>query len=197
MNAIILTGGISTGKSSVVALLSLLGYKIIDADKIAHNLLESNSLKIKDLLELDSSFLEDNKIKREKLGVLIFNDASLKKRLESFLHPLIHKEILSLAYELEKHNKLYFIDIPLYFESTLKYPHKYIVCVYCDKQTQLLRLMKRDNITKDYALKKIDSQLDIEIKRQKSHFVLLNTKDLKALQVALDELLIKLNLKAC
>ncbi len=187
-HAIAITGGIATGKSSVCSLLKLYGYSIIDADMIAHNALES--LKGKVLLEFGSDILDsNNNIDRKKLGEIIFNNNDRKTKLESILHPFIRNEILKQAEQLEQNSKIYFVDIPLFFEVKEKYPINRVLLVYAPKEIQLHRLIKRDNIDKNLAYKKIESQLDIESKKQASTYIIDNSKDLTYLQSQIEAFL--------
>ena len=176
----ILTGGIGCGKSTVSNLLALEGFHILSADKIAHKILDKNATLISQYF--GNEILCDSGIDRKKLGNIVFNDKEKKELLESILHPLIQKNISNECKILESKKKPYFIEIPLYFESSFKYEAEYIICIYATKDMQIDRVIKRDNLTKQEAIKRIESQIDIEIKRSKSDFVIENTSDLKALQ---------------
>lgn len=187
-NAIAITGGIATGKSSVCSLLKLYGYSVIDADHIAHIALDS--LKDKVILEFGNSILDENNIiDRKKLGLIVFNDKDKKKILENILHPFIRNEIIKKAEELEKYSKIYFVDIPLFFEVEEKYPINKILLIYTPKEIQINRLIKRDNIQMDLALKKIQSQLDIESKKALSTYIIDNSKDISHLQSQIEAFL--------
>ena len=178
-HAIVLTGGIATGKSTVASLFMLHGFLTIDADKITHKLLNIHHQKIAELF--GSEYIEDNKVLRKKLGSLIFNDVVEKKRLESFIHPLIKYEIINEARIFEEQKKPYLIDIPLFFETS-NYNIEKSVVVYIPKELQIQRLIKRDNSTQEDAISRINNQMDIEEKRNLANFVIDNSKDLKNLQ---------------
>lgn len=178
-NAIALTGGISTGKSTVCNLLKLHGFSIIDADNIAHRLLDSNSDKIAILF--GNEYVDNGKVIRKELGKIIFSNEENKLKLEALLHPLIYKEIEKEALKLEKYEKPYFIDIPLYFEK-MSYPVKSTLVIYTPKDIQVQRLMQRDSINEDEALLKISNQMDIEKKKELADRFIDNSKDLKHLE---------------
>ncbi len=178
-NAIALTGGISTGKSTVCNLLKLNGFLIIDADKIAHKMLDKNSNIILEIF--GSKYVKDNKVLRKELGKIIFTNEKNKLKLENLLHPLIKDEIIKESKLFERQNKPYFIDIPLFFEK-MHYPISKSLVIYTPKNLQVQRLMKRDNINKEEALNKISNQWDIEKKRKLANMVIDNSKDLKNLQ---------------
>lgn len=177
--AIALTGGIATGKSTVASLFMLHGFLSIDADKIAHKLLD---IHYKDIQKLfGDEYIQDKKVLRKKLGKLIFNNIEQKRKLEEFIHPLIKKQIIQEAKVFEKQKKPYLIDIPLFFENKSYDIDKSIV-VYTPKDIQIKRLINRDNCTKDEALIRIKNQMDIEDKKNLATYVIDNASDLKHLQ---------------
>ncbi|MGB5867286.1 MAG: dephospho-CoA kinase [Arcobacteraceae bacterium] len=178
-HAVVLTGGIATGKSTVASLFMLHGFLTIDADKIAHKLLDIHHEKIAELF--GSEYIEDKKVLRKKLGLLIFNNVDEKTKLENFIHPLIKDEIINQAKIFESQKKPYLIDIPLFFERQ-HYDIEKSIVVYIPKQMQIERLRKRDNSNEEEALSRINNQLDIEKKKTMATFVIDNTKDLKNLQ---------------
>ncbi|MGB3750475.1 MAG: dephospho-CoA kinase [Arcobacteraceae bacterium] len=178
-HAIVLTGGIATGKSTVVSLFKSFGFSIIDADKIAHKLLDIHHEKIAHLF--GAEYVEDKKVLRKKLGVLIFNDVDQKTKLEQFIHPLIHEKIIEEANIFESLKKPYLIDIPLFFEQQ-HYDIAKSIVVYIPKKMQIERLMKRDNSTQEEAISRINNQLDIEEKKISATYVIDNTKNLKHLE---------------
>ncbi|PIF03932.1 MAG: dephospho-CoA kinase [Arcobacter sp.] len=177
--AIALTGGIATGKSTVSALFMSHGFSIIDADKIAHKLLDIHSLEIAKLF--GNQYVENNIVLRKKLGSLIFNNENEKLKLENLIHPLIENSIIQEAKILDLKSKPYLIDIPLFFEKQHYNISKSIV-VYTSKEIQIKRLMKRDNCTKQEALVRINNQMDIEKKKLLSTYIIDNSKDLQHLQ---------------
>ena len=178
--ATVLTGGIATGKSSVANLFLKDGFSVIDADKVAHRMLELHQDKVIELF--GSEYLLDQKIDRKKLGALIFSNRDERKRLESLLHPLIYKEIERESRALDRLNLPYLIDIPLFFENEGRYPIKDIIVVYTSPEIQLERLIHRDGSTLEEAQQRIDAQVSIEEKRLKATYLIDNTKALKHLQ---------------
>lgn len=128
-------------------------------------------------------------ISREKLGNIVFNNAEKKAKLESILHPLIHQLIMQECEILEAKKSPYFIDIPLYFESKYEYKKRFVICVYATRDMQIQRIQARNNLSLEDAIKRVDSQIDIEIKRSKSDFVIENTSDLKTLQKNIESFL--------
>lgn len=178
-HAIALTGGIATGKSTVGNLFKLHGFLTIDADKIAHTLLDLYHKDIADLF--GDKYIKDQKVQRKILGELIFNNEQEKKKLEQFIHPKIKEQIIKEAKIFEEQQKPYFIDIPLFFETNNYKIDKSLV-VYTPLDIQIQRLMSRDNISKEEALIKINNQMSIEDKKSKASMIIDNSKNLKHLQ---------------
>jgi dephospho-CoA kinase len=177
--AIALTGGIATGKSTVASLLGLNGLRIIDADAIAHRILDENSGWIAE--HFGPEYVKDGKVDRPALGKVVFADPAAKKELESFLHPKIRAAIEE---ESEKQDRLkypYLIDIPLFFE-TGAYPIDHSVVVYTPKPLQLERFMKRNGFSEEESLRRIESQMDIEEKKARATWIIDNSGNLKHLQ---------------
>ena len=173
---IAITGSIGTGKSTVCKILKQKGYKIIDVDKISHKILEQSSKEIAKIF--GKEFLDENgKPDRKKLGKLVFADKNKKLILENLLHSKIFESIKKEAEPLEKIKKIYFLDIPLLFEVKNSYNRSFVCVVYAPKEIEIKRVMDRNNIDRSEALAKIDSQIDIEIKKQKADFVIDNSKD--------------------
>ncbi|MBO5711699.1 MAG: dephospho-CoA kinase [Acholeplasmatales bacterium] len=170
-----ITGGISSGKSFVCNEIKNLGYPLIDCDKVNHDLLApGNSIYLKVIEAFGTNYLNDDKtINRALLAELIFNDKSAKERLNNISHPLIMEEVKR---QIDLHDGMVFVEVPLLFECKLEYMFDKIVCIYVDKNTQINRLMARDSIEYEYAAKKVESQLSLEIKKERSDYVIDSSK---------------------
>ncbi|MGB5506633.1 MAG: dephospho-CoA kinase [Sulfurovum sp.] len=177
-HAIALTGSISTGKSTTVKLLDAAGFHIIDADTIAHQILDEQHEKISEMF--GEAFVKEGKVDRKSLGTVIFADKEKRKALEALLHPLIYDEIKRLSIEEDKLGKPYFIDIPLFFEGG-RYPIERSLVVYATKEQQLKRLIDREGYTEEEALKRINTQIPVEEKRKKASYVIDNSGTLTQL----------------
>lgn len=177
--AVALTGGIATGKSTVAKFFSFFGFTVIDADNIAHEVLDQQYKAVGKLF--GDKVIKNKKVKRKKLGKIVFKDEEKRKELEALVHPLIYEEIERLSEAEDRLAKPYLIDIPLFFE-TKRYPIERSLLVYADKKTQIKRLMHREGYSKKEAKRRIDSQLDIEKKRKKSDYIIDNMDDLNHLK---------------
>ena len=172
-NAIALTGGISTGKSTVCNLFKLHGFLTIDADLIAHKLLDENSNKIASMF--GEQYVQNGKVLRKELGKIIFSNEENKLKLEALLHPLIKEQIIKESKIFEEQNKPYFVDIPLFFEK-MSYPIPKSLVIYTPKELQIQRLMKRDNIDENEAKLKISESNKGKLKSDKHKLKLSESK---------------------
>ena len=177
--AITLTGSISTGKSSAVDILEQSGFHIIDADSVAHQVLDEQHQVI--AKEFGEVFVKDEKVDRKLLGSMIFADKEKRKILEELLHPLIYARIVEKSMLLDKRAEPYIVDIPLFFEGG-RYAIENVIVVYAKKEQQLKRLMQREGYSEEEALVRINTQIDIEEKRKNATYVIDNSGDLKQLQ---------------
>ncbi len=183
-HAIVLTGGIATGKSTVSNILKTHGFEVIDADSIAKEILP---LYVKEVQKIfGDRVVKEGAIDRKALGAIIFNDKSEREKLNAFLHPLIREEIFKRSQMLEEKKKPYIIDIPLYFESD-GYHCKVVVVVYAPIEVQRKRLMIRENFTKEEAQKRIDAQISIEEKKVMADFLINNSFDRKFLDEEIEK----------
>lgn len=177
--AIALTGGIATGKSSASKIFKSLGCEIIDADSIAHQILDEQYLKISEYF--GESVVRDKKVDRKALGDIVFSNESQRKILEDLLHPLIYDEIEAQAIVLEEKKACYFVDIPLFFENK-RYPIHKVLVIAISTKLQLERLMQRDGSLEADAQKRIDTQLPIEEKVLKADYVIDNSNSFFVLE---------------
>ena len=178
--AFALTGGIATGKSTVLEQLKLSGFRIIDADQISHDVIDEQSSKIEEMF--GKEFVKDSKVDRKALGAVIFVDKAKRKQLEKLLHPIIYRNIKEKADKLDRRGEPYIVDIPLFYENG-NYAIANVIVVYTPREKQIQRVMKRDNFTKEEAILRIDSQLDIEQKKDNALYVIDNSSNLKHLEV--------------
>ena len=173
-----LTGSIATGKSTVAGILKGMDYTLIDADQIARDVVGPSSLGLKALCcHFGKEILDPSgELNRPYLGKKVFHDPAARARLNDILHPLI---IQRMQEEIQKHHndpeKIVVVDVPLLFETGLDAMMDYIVVVYADEATQLLRLMGRDDLTGEEARQRIAAQMPLAEKVKKADFVIDNT----------------------
>jgi dephospho-CoA kinase len=178
--AVALTGGIATGKSTVARMFEDDGFVVIDADRIAHEILDEQQEKIIEMF--GEEMVREGKVDRKALGAVVFADPQKRKALESLLHPLIYARIEAEAEREDQKCKPYIVDIPLFFEGR-RYPIKRSLVVYASPEQQIERAMQRDGLTREAVLKRIAAQIDIVEKRDMADYVIDNTQDQTQLRV--------------
>ena len=213
-HAVFITGSIGSGKSAVCELLVGRGFEIIDADQISHRVLDRCAAQVAEIFGAQYVGQKDAQAKnlgshaefrvssgeeissapcvsvdRKKLGELVFKDPAELAKLEALLHPKITAEILSQAQALEAKRKLYFVDIPLFFEGKRYEFLDKVVVVYAPKDTLIARVMKRNGLDHAAAKHRVELQMDIEQKRAMADFVIDNSGDFAALKVAVERFL--------
>jgi dephospho-CoA kinase len=144
-----LTGGIGSGKSTVARLFAELNTPVIDADEIAHRLVEKGQPALNMIIaQFGSTMLnEDGSLNRSKLKSLIFSDSSYKQKLEAILHPLIFQ---SIQMAVENLNDPYcIICIPLLIETQRTKSVDRVLVVDCPVELQIERVRARDHLTLD------------------------------------------------
>ncbi len=162
-----LTGGISSGKSTVAEMIKQLGIPIVDADVIAREVVEPNEEAYAQIVQhFGTSILnEDQTIDRKKLGAIVFNDENERKKLNSIVHPAIRQRMKQQKEQYLQEGFVHVVlDIPLLFESKLTYLVEKTLLVYVNEDVQLQRLMARDESTKEEALSRIKSQMPLKEK---------------------------------
>ena len=186
-----ITGSIACGKSTVSDYLIAKGYTIIDADKLGHVALTSDDVKRKLAEKFGNEILENNEISREKLGKLVFGNDDNLKILNSIIHPKIKELILKLQEE-HKDENLVFLDIALLYEANFVDLVEKVAVVYVDEDVQLERLMTRNSLSKEEAIKRIESQMSPREKAALGDFVINNSYSKEDTFQQIDEILEKL-----
>ena len=180
-NKIVITGTIASVKSTLSEILRKKGYKVIDSDEINKKLLEKDQINYKEILSskaFDEAFDGEN-LDKKILAKIIFNN-SQKREL---INEITHKNIIAYINNLikESNEKNIFIEIPLYFQMKEKFHCDYVWLVTADREIQIERLMQRDKIGKNFALKKINSQDFLEMQK-KSDVIFDNSTSLENLE---------------
>lgn len=187
-----LTGGIASGKSMIADKLRDYGYPVVDADKIAREIVEPEEVAYKEIVkEFGTSILnEDRTLARKKLGQIIFSDESKRETLNGIMHPIIRKRMLEKKemYQQDGHDIIVF-DIPLLIENKLQFLVDKVLLVYVDEDTQRQRLMSRDNQGEADAANRIASQMPLAIKRNYADEIIDNNGTREEAIKQLDQLL--------
>lgn len=179
MKVIGLTGGIATGKSTVCAILKKAGAVIIDADRIARQVVKKGLPAYREIVKNfgESILLPDGEINRSVLGNIIFTEPKRKQLLNRIVHPHVRSEMDRRLNKLKNPtpDTIVVLDIPLLFEAGFDKDVDTVIVVYAPEQTQIKRLMKRDNISKTDAVARVQSQMPIEEKKDRATIVIDNS----------------------
>ncbi len=179
-----LTGGIATGKSVVAMVLEELGCYIFQADKEAHCLMEPGKAAYKKIARHFGKTIlnEDKTIDRSKLGQRIFSDKKQRQFLNSLIHPMVHKHRMHLINKLEKEKKynIFISEAALTIEAGFAGSFDKIIVVFCGKDIQIRRLMKRDGISEAEARKIIISQISLEEKKKYADYLIDTSDDISS-----------------
>ncbi len=179
MLKIAITGNIASGKSQVENILSKT-YPVYDTDKMAHEILD----KLDGFYSYD--VLTNGKIDRKKLGELVFINHEARKQLEAFVHPMVKERILKLFDE-HKDDKAVFISVPLLFEAGFDSLFDIILLVTTDENVRIKRLMARNGMTRDEALRRIRAQMHENKKIPKADFLISNNSTLENLNARVED----------
>lgn len=176
-----LTGGIGSGKSTVSKLFHDLGAPVIDADVIAHQIVEPGQPALKQLAAtFGSEFLNaDGSLNRAKLRELVFSDPSQKKRLERLLHPLIRAKMAEKIAQLD--SPYCIVSIPLLLETQMTDLVDRILVIDCPVATQIERVENRDGLSAEQISRIIASQVSRKTRLARADDIIDNSKPARQL----------------
>ncbi|TGA99277.1 dephospho-CoA kinase [Sporolactobacillus shoreae] len=172
-----LTGGIASGKSTVSDWLRNNHFPLVDADRIAREVVAPGEPGLQKIVEAFGRriLLEDGSLDRAQLGELIFHHEDLRQSLNSIIHPLIRSRMRKQLETFEKEGApVVFLDVPLFFEGSFEGWTDKTIVVYVTESNQLRRLMARNNLTEAEAMARIKSQMPLEEKKKRASAVINN-----------------------
>ncbi len=158
-----LTGGIATGKSYVLSVLSELGCEVIDADTVAHMAIEPGRPAYLDIVNHFGREIlnEDGSINRAALGGVIFANKNAREKLNAIVHPRVYEAQAEWFGQVARRNPdaIAVVDATLMIETGSYRRFDKLIVVHCDPDSQLQRLMERNGFTREQALARISSQM--------------------------------------
>ena len=190
MLKVAIAGNIASGKSCVESILSSKGFEVYDTDLIAHDIL-ATSYQVREAFKDFDVLNYKGEISREKLGNVVFSNPEMKKVLEDIIHPEVRNE-LNKIFNLSSNEKFVFVSIPLLFEAHFEDMFDKSILIIADDKVRLERLMARNNLSKEDAQLRIDSQIPQEEKVKRVDYVVNNDSSFENLKNEIDNLLIKL-----
>ena len=161
-----ITGGIASGKSTVTEFLRQKGFQVVDADVVVHQLQKPGGRLYQVLVEHfgEKIFLENGELNRPLLASLIFSNSEEQEWSKRTQGEIIREELAALRNQFAQTEALFFMDIPLLFEQNYASWFDETWLVYVNRDVQLERLMKRDQISKEAAESRLNSQWPLERK---------------------------------
>lgn len=176
-----LTGQTGAGKTHVSSIFAQKGFSVINADNISRIVVEKGKPCLAEICEFfgEEILCEDGTLNRALLGKVVFSDKSRLELLNSIIYPYITAEILSTIRKLsDKGRKLILLDAPTLFESRTDDFCELIISVVSNEKIRLERIMKRDGISHEAALQRMQSQLEEEFFKKNSDFIIKNNDDM-------------------
>ncbi len=177
-----LTGGIATGKSTVSKMFADLGARIVDADRIARQVVEPGLPAWQGIVDTfgKTVLLPDGTIDRVALGDKVFADPEAKKRIDAIVHPFVFEAMAEEIQRIEAADPsaVVILDVPLLIESGMHDHLPEVLLVYVPESVQMERLMRRDGFDAEQATARIRSQMPIEEKRRYATIVIDNSRSI-------------------
>src|SRR2546421_6895687 len=167
MRVLGLTGGIGSGKSLVASFFAQLGAEVLDADRLAREVVEPGQAALEEIAATfgPTILLPDGSLDRARLAAIIFADAAARQRLNAITHPRIRLRMEQEVAARRQRAGVLVLDIPLLFENDLAGSVEKVVVVWVDPRTQLQRLTERDRLSADEAGRRIAIQIALDDKR--------------------------------
>lgn len=178
-----LTGGIGSGKSTVAAMFERLGATVIDADQVAHELVEPDQPIFETIASVFGREVvgADGRIDRRRLGAIVFADPKLRKRLEAILHPAIILECERRIRQAGASDAaVCLLDAALLIESGWHARFNAVILVEASEANRLNRLVESRGLSRNEAIQRIKSQMSQQAKRRHAHYVIENGGPLEA-----------------
>lgn len=191
MKIIGLVGTSGSGKTTICEIFKKeTNSTIIDADKIAKKLSKKGSLYFKSIVECFGTHIIDEagELKRKELAEIIFKDDKKREELNQLTFIYVVDEIKRII-SLSSANEIIIIDAPLLFESNLNQICDYVIGVVAPNEVKVERIVKRDGITEEAALKRLNIQKDNDFIKENSDFIIENVKDINYLEECIREII--------
>jgi len=171
-----LTGGITSGKSTVAQMFRELGGRIIDADQVGHEMLLPSSPAFQELVSRFGRGILNSagRIDRKKLGPLVFAEPAKLQQLNRILHPRIIERIgqLAAAHCAENPGAVVIVDAALIYETGIPGHFVKTIVAWCPPEQQIERLMAKSGLSREEAEQRIASQMPPEEKRRRADFLI-------------------------
>jgi dephospho-CoA kinase len=176
MLTVALTGGIAAGKSVVARVFAAQGCALFRADEIARSLMSRDGPAYGPLVARFGPAIlgREGAIDRKKLAGVVFGDEEGRRFVNRTVHPLVAEERRREISRLEAEDKttIFVSEAALTIEAGLQDGFDKIVVVWCPPETQLARLMARDGLRRDEALRRLEAQMPVEEKLRYADYII-------------------------
>mgnify|MGYP000994681558 FL=1 len=178
-----ITGGISSGKSTVTNFLRQRGFQVVDADALVHQLQASGGRLYNILVEHfgNQVLLKNGQLNRPLLASLIFSNPEEQEWSKETQGQVILEELAALKNQLAQTEAIFFMDIPLLFEQGYESWFDEVWLIYLDRETQIERLMNRDKLSLEAAESRLASQWSLDKKKKLATHIIDNSGSLDQL----------------
>ncbi len=190
-----LTGMSGAGKTTACEIFAAKGFRIIDCDIIAREVVEPGKPALRDIAAYFGSDIlnPDGSLNRKKLGGIVFGSKEKLGMLNSLIYPYITFDIIKKIRAFsESGDRTFLLDAPTLFESGADIFCDSVISVVSDKKSCIERIMKRDGITAAQAENRLSSQHDASFYRERSRFCADNSGTREEFELALGEIAVKL-----
>jgi dephospho-CoA kinase len=169
-----LTGGIATGKSYCAGKFASLGVPVIDADRLAREVVAPGTAGLAAIVaRFGPSILRtDGALDRAALARIVFSDRLARADLEAIVHPDVYRRIREWAVNLPPHTSVAIADIPLLFETGHEHDFDRVIVAACEAEEQIRRLVARDRLAEADARARLAAQWPIEDKVRRGDYVI-------------------------
>ena len=181
-----LTGGIASGKSTVADELARLGALVIDADRLAREVVDPGTPELAKVAERFPDTVVDGRLDRAKLAAVVFVNPQARRDLERIIHPAVRKRAAELEQSAPPGSVVVHV-IPLLVETGQESDFDLCVVVDVDHETQLSRLLARDGMTRAEAEARIGAQATREQRLAAADVVIDNSGSVTQLREQIDD----------
>ena len=190
-----LTGGIATGKSYVAKRLVRAGIPLVDADIVAREVVAPGTPGLAAIVARfgDGILLADGTLDRPRLGAIVFADAGARRDLEAIVHPAVRARIELFFTTLAPDTRYGVADVPLLYETGRDKQFAKVIVAACTPETQVARVMSRDQLSREDARRRLAAQLPIAEKVRRADYVIHTDGSYEETNHAVDRLVEQLN----
>jgi dephospho-CoA kinase len=189
-----ITGGIGSGKSTFSEYLREKDYPVIFADDLSKELLKNSKDVKKEIIEFfGSTAYKGREINTDFLAMEVFSDPQKLQKINSILHPKVITHINREVEELQKTNKLIFVEAALVYEANIEKLFDYVVLITADEEIKKQRTVESKKFSSEEFDKRIQNQIKDEEKGKRADFIFFNNTTINDLKIKADLLLMSLN----